>query len=128
MTYETPYETKADPLDAAFAAVEPNPEPNPEIAALRADVDRLSVRLTRPALSQTKARDTTFADRYLRKGLDAGAPEIKSLSIGVPSDGGVAVPNEIDGVIDGTLKSISPIRRIANVVQVGSANFRKLIV
>jgi len=122
------YEIKADPLDASFTAAAAA-APDPEIAALRHDIDRLSARLTRPALSGTKADParTAFTDRYLRKGLDAGAPELKSLSIGVPSDGGVAVPNEIDAVIDGTLKNISPIRTIASIVQVGSANYRKLI-
>ena len=130
MTYDTAYEMKADPLDASFAAAAAVAVPDPEIAALRSDVDKLSARLTRPALSGTKADParTAFTDRYLRKGLDAGAPEVKSLDIGVPGDGGVAVPNEIDTVIDDTLKNISPIRSIASVVQVGSANYRKLIV
>ncbi len=133
MTFTTSYETKADPLDASFTAAVAAVVPDPEIAALRGDIDRLSARLTRPALSGaltgTKADParTAFTDRYLRKGLDAGAPELKSLSIGVPGDGGVAVPNEIDTVIDETLKTISPIRGIASVVQVGSANYRKLI-
>ena len=31
------------------------------------------------------------------------------------------MPREIDAVIDATLKAISPIRQVANVVQVGSA-------
>jgi HK97 family phage major capsid protein len=128
--YETPYETKADPLEASFtAAVAVPAAPDPEIAALRSDLDKLSRRLTRPALSATKASParTAFADRYLRKGLEAGAPELKSLDIGVPADGGFAVPNEIDSVIDDTLKTISPIRSIASVVQIGSAHYRKLI-
>jgi len=38
-----------------------------------------------------------------------------------------AVPEEIDRTIDETLKAISPIRAIANVVKVGSAGYRKLI-
>ena len=37
------------------------------------------------------------------------------------------MPNEIDATIDDTLKSISPIRSIANVVQIGTAHYRKLI-
>ena len=45
----------------------------------------------------------------------------------VTSDGGFAVPREIDSVIDATLKTISPIRRIANVVRVGTAGYRKLV-
>ena len=37
------------------------------------------------------------------------------------------MPREIDAVIDATLKAICPIRGIANVVQVGSAGYRKLV-
>ena len=132
MTYETPtYETKADPLEASFTAAVASPvaAPDPEIAGLRSDLDKLTLRLQRPALSGTKstARASAFTDRYLRKGLDAGGDEVKSLTIGTPSAGGVAVPNEIDTVIDDTLKTISPIRQIASVVQIGSAHYRKLI-
>ena len=132
MTYETPtYETKADPLEASFTAAVASPvaAPDPEIAGLRSDLDKLALRLQRPALSGTKstARASAFTDRYLRKGLDAGGDEVKSLTIGTPSAGGVAVPNEIDTVIDDTLKTISPIRQIASVVQIGSAHYRKLI-
>ena len=134
MTLETStetfaYETKADPLEASFtAAVAVAAVPDPEIAALRSDIDKLSLRLTRPALAGTKANPdrAAFTDRYLRKGLEAGG-EVKSMTIGVPGDGGVTVPNEIDATIDETLKTISPIRSIASVVQIGSANYRKLI-
>ena len=52
---------------------------------------------------------------------------IKAASIGVGPKGGVAVPVEIDTVIDRVLRSASPIRSIAQVVDVGSANYRKLI-
>jgi HK97 family phage major capsid protein len=41
--------------------------------------------------------------------------------------GGYAVPEEIDAAIERTLKAISPIRAIANVVKVGSAGYRKLV-
>ena len=41
--------------------------------------------------------------------------------------GGFAVPREIDAVIDATLRGISPIRSIANVVKVGTAGYRKLV-
>lgn len=67
---------------------------------------------------------TAFVDGYLRRGSEV---EMKSFSGAVASDGGYAVPKEIDAVIDSTLKSISPIRAIANVVQVGSAGYRKLV-
>ena len=63
-------------------------------------------------------------DGFLRSGASV---EMKAFT-GVSGDsGGYAVPQEIDAVIDATLKSISPIRSIANVVKVGSAGYRKLV-
>lgn len=98
-----------------------------EVAALRS---ALLVQ-RRPALDGVKgsAEDparAAFVDRYLRQGLDAGV-ELKSLSGASGATGGYAVPREIDGMIDATLKAISPIRAIANVVRTGTAGYRKLV-
>lgn len=65
-----------------------------------------------------------FVDGYLRHGRES---EVKSLSGASGPDGGFAVPQEIDAVIARTLNDISPIRRIANVVQTGTAGYRKLV-
>lgn len=103
------YEVKADPLEAAFeAAVIPAAVVRPQLAAGNA---------ADPARS-------AFVEGYLRKGREV---ELKSFAGNVPADGGYAVPKEIDAVIDATLRSISPIRAVANVVQVGSAGYRKLV-
>ena len=103
------YEVKADPLEAAFeAAVIPAAVVRPQLAAGN---------VADPARS-------AFVEGYLRKGREV---ELKSFAGNVPADGGYAVPKEIDAVIDATLKSISPIRAVANVVQVGSAGYRKLV-
>src|SRR5690606_4444389 len=40
---------------------------------------------------------------------------------------GYAVPHEIDALIASELKEISPIRSLAQVVQVGTAGYRKLV-
>jgi HK97 family phage major capsid protein len=100
-----------------------------EIGALKAEIGEMRVKAARPALGAPGERGgeaKVFADQYLRKGLE-GAPEVKSLSAGTPGDGGYAVPAEIDGRIETVLKDISPIRSVANVVRVGSADYRKLI-
>ena len=52
---------------------------------------------------------------------------MKALAATSDAAGGYAVPEEIDAAIDRTLKSISPIRAIANVVKVGTAGYRKLV-
>jgi HK97 family phage major capsid protein len=132
------YETKADAIETVFdtAAASDN---GAEITALRAEMARLSSLVTaravaRPALAGTKA-DTAgpvhtagpaHAETWLRHGTLPGAG-IKAASIGIGPKGGVAVPVEIDTVIDRVLRSASPIRSIAQVVDVGSANYRKLI-
>jgi HK97 family phage major capsid protein len=51
----------------------------------------------------------------------------KAATITPPAKGGAAVPVEIDAVIDRVLRAASPIRSIARVVDVGSANYRKLV-
>ncbi len=103
------YEVKADPMAAAFDAAD------------------APATLIRPALAGATLADparSAFIDGYLRQGREV---ELKSFSGAVAADGGYAVPREIDAVIDATLKAISPIRAIANVVRVGSAGYRKLV-
>ncbi len=106
------YEVKADPLEAAFEDV----------------VTAAPVAVTRPVLAGATRIDdparAAFVDGYLRRGNDV---ELKSFAGAVLADGGYAIPREIDQQIDATLKSISPIRAIANVVQVGTAGYRKLV-
>jgi len=65
---------------------------------------------------------------YLRRGTDFDkAIEAKALNIGTGSDGGYAVPKVIDGMIDEVAVNISPIRSVANVVQVSTSDYRKLV-
>ncbi len=103
------YEVKADPIEAVFEGA------------------TAEVPVIRPVLSGTAAADpatAAFVNGYLRRGSEL---ELKSFSGIVAADGGFAIPKEIDEAIDATLKSISPIRAIANVVRVGSAGYRKLV-
>ncbi len=104
------YEVKADALSMAFDTATIKP-----------------VAINRPSLSGSllsSAARSAFVDGYLRHGSEV---ELKSISGVVAADGGFAVPKEIDAEIDAALKSISPIRAIANVVRVGSSGYRKLV-
>ncbi|MBO9715070.1 phage major capsid protein [Sphingomonas sp.] len=103
-------ETKADGLEASFEAVEKGGLPAGQLAG-------------RPMLSGARAPGAGF-ERFLRSG---AAIEMKAFDGTAGDHGGYAVPREIDALIDATLKSISPIRGIANVVKVGSAGYRKLV-
>jgi HK97 family phage major capsid protein/HK97 family phage prohead protease len=128
-TSEKSMEFKADALQESFAALHGNDGVN----ELRAEVDELKAKLRsnlveagRPHLGteQKSAAHEGFGD-FLRSG--ESSVEGKSLDNVSSAAGGHAVPREIDEVIDRTLVAISPIRRIANVVKVGSSNYRKLI-
>jgi HK97 family phage major capsid protein len=129
------YEVKADALETSFDGVELGGDARiealeSELGQLRRQVERQQVTAARPALmGGVKSADdgarARFVDGYLRQGL-AGV-ELKSLVGTNNLDGGFAVPREIDAMIDATMKSVSPIRAIANVVQVGSSGYRKLV-
>ena len=80
--------------------------------------------VARPVLDGARAAKDVAFDGYVRSG---AAIEMKAFT-GVSGDqGGYAIPKEIDAQIDATLKAASPIRSIAQVVQVGSAGYRKLV-
>lgn len=122
-------EIKADALQESFAALQGNDGVN----ELRAEIDELKSKLRnnlvevgRPPLAteQKSAAQEGFGD-FLRTG--DSAFEGKSFDNASPAAGGHSIPREIDEVIDRTLVAISPIRRIANVVKVGSSNYRKLL-
>ena len=79
--------------------------------------------VARPVLDGAREQGAAF-DGFVRSGLTV---EMKAFT-GVTGDsGGFAVPKEIDAAIDALLKSISPIRRIADVVKVGTSGYRKLV-
>ena len=79
--------------------------------------------VARPVLDGAREQAGAF-EGFVRSGLTV---EMKAFT-GVTGDaGGYAVPKEIDARIDAMLKSVSPIRRIADVVKVGSAGYRKLV-
>ena len=123
-----------DQLEASFDIVARQDRTEAEVATLRSDVDEVKARVdrihraaARPALAASE--DTApevkgFVDGYLRRG---STTEMKSISGAVPADGGYAVPQEIDALIARELAEISPIRSIAQVVQTGSAGYRKLV-
>ncbi|MDE8650805.1 phage major capsid protein [Novosphingobium album (ex Liu et al. 2023)] len=122
-------------FDASFDLVARQDATEQAVEALRGDVDDVKARLdrvsraaARPVIEGASAPASPevkgFVDGYLRHGREA---ELKSLSGAVPADGGYAVPREIDALISARLRNISPIRAIAQVVQTGTAGYRKLV-
>jgi HK97 family phage major capsid protein len=124
-------EVKADALEQSFDAIEADED---GLVALKAELELLKSKIAagalatrRPALDGVKSLEAaSFVDQYVRRGIETG---LETKAIGSSSDaiGGYAVPREIDQAIDETLKAISPIRAISNVVKVGSSGYRKLI-
>ncbi len=109
---------------------------NRDVGRMQAAVDQMQMSSGRPGLMSKKyeapdvrEHKSLFYDRFIRKGQDVGleAMESKALSTGSGADGGFAVPEELDRTVDRLLKDVSPIRQIANVVQIGSSNYRKLV-
>lgn len=123
-------EVKADSLEASFEAVEQGEDVaalKSELALLKRRIDEGVIAAQKPALDGVKsAEGSAFAEHYLRQGLVQGL-EQKAIGSSTDAIGGYAVPREIDEEIGRTLLAISPIRSIANVVKVGSANYRKLV-
>ena len=126
--------TDTDTAEASFDIVARQDRTEADVAALRSDVGEVKARLdkigraaARPAIGGTDEAAPEvkgFVDSYLRRGATS---EYKSISGAVPSDGGYAVPRQIDAMIARELTEISPIRAIAQVVQTGSAGYRKLV-
>lgn len=76
------------------------------------------------------AYKAAFFGQFVRKGQDNAelkALEQKAWSIGTPADGGYAVPEELDRAIEKLQRDVSPIRGIANVVRVGTSDYKKLV-
>ncbi|NBW76177.1 MAG: phage major capsid protein [Sphingomonadaceae bacterium] len=127
-------EVTPDPLDASFDLIARQDAAEAALGELRGDVDEVKSRLekvsraaARPVLSGAMSASPElkgFVDGYLRQGRET---ELKAVTGAVAADGGFAVPREIDAMIAAQLKSISPIRSIAQVVQIGTAGYRKLV-
>ena len=134
-TPDTASQTSSDPLAESFDLANRLDATEATVTTLRSDVDEVKARLDkvgraaiRPALdgaaATQSAESKSFVDGYLRRGIP---PEQKSVNGGALSEGGYAVTREIDASISETLLKISPIRAILQVVQVGTAGYRKLI-
>lgn len=125
---------KIDQAEASFDIVERQDQADAAISTLRSDVDEVKTRLdkvsraaaVRPAISsETNSQEVKgFVDGYLRRGHES---ELKSFNSVSPTDGGYAVPRELDAMIASQLKAISPIRSIAQIVQTGTSGYRKLV-
>lgn len=111
-----------DPLDQAKLD-----RLNANVGVLQTRVDQLSAKSKRPGFGADDAPAGSeykqqFINGFVRQGIEA-----KSLNVTTDAEGGSAVPEEIDSTVDTVLADLSPVRSVANVVRVGSSNYKKLI-
>lgn len=102
-------------------------------------VEQLRLELNRPVITSSDGTKTQLTDEqiehkklfdnYFRKGRgdeDLREFEQKTLSVGTDPDGGYTVPTQTEQAIDRVITEISPIRQIARVVQVSTAEYKRM--
>ena len=107
---------------------------NADLSTMSRAVDGLVMAGSRPGLGGSYNPDVAehkqaFYKRFIRKGLEDGLArlEAKALNIGTDAEGGYAVPEDLDRTIDRLLADVSPVRRIAKVIEIGSSQYKKLV-
>lgn len=116
--------------------VEKTDKMNTALDALKARVDELRLEKARPRieingkereLSEDEVTHSKAFDVFMRKGKDEGLRELeaKALSVGSDPDGGYVAPAQFDVAMDRVMSEVSPIRQVAQVMQVSSASFKK---
>lgn len=103
---------------------------------LKKDIERVELKAGRAGLGDTKSTDPAkveyreaFFGRFVRKGDEAGMKDLaqKAVSVGTPSEGGYAVPEDLDRTIEKLQRDLSPMRSVANIVTVGTSDYKKLV-
>lgn len=103
-----------------------------ELDMLKSDLEKELLAIKRPGgaggskdIDQHKQAFMSF----VRKGKDDGLAELqaKALQTTVDSDGGFAVPEELDRNILELLRNESPIRSVCNQITVGTPDYKRLV-
>lgn len=103
------------------------------IAEMKTTIEQIQKKLNRPGAADggdpVKAEHKQAFGKFLRKGVEDGLGELqqKAYNITTDADGGYAVPEELDRDILGLMVDVSPIREIATVRSIGSAEYKKLV-
>lgn len=113
---------------------------NGAITTLQNRLTELETTAARPRLDQNgrevhpeQAAYKKAFNKFLRSGDEGEVTESgkrlfeNAMSIGTDADGGYAVPEDLDRTILDLVREISPMRQLANVITVGTSNYRKLV-
>lgn len=106
-----------------------------ELEGFKKSTEEALKRKARPGLSggggddEAVTEHKTAFDGYLRKGREDGLRELeqKALNLGTGEDGGFGVPEELDRNIIQLERDMSVMRTLANVIQVGSEDYKRLM-
>lgn len=125
--------------EAALAGRLSQEEANALIEPINAEIDRLSAALTAAQLGggagdglSAAAREhrTAFATWFRRGAVDADLGQLAvqaSLTTQSDPDGGYVVPEDWEQGIDRVLGTMSVVRQLARVVQIGGSTYKKLV-
>lgn len=104
-----------------------------KLSELKTMLDKLEAKSNRIGItediSESQEHKKAFYDEFIRKGIDGNVREIqkKSMNVGTPDQGGLAIPEELDRNIISLAKESSAMRRLANSKTVGSTNYKQLV-
>jgi len=145
----TTFETFKSENDARLAEIEKKGHADPlltekvdkinadlgEVSAMKARLDAIEASNNRPNgggidnKDKEKAEHKKAFDMFFRKGREDGLRDLEiqaALTTQSDPDGGFIVPEEVDATITRILGVTSAMRRLARVVPVGSATYKKL--
>lgn len=101
-----------------------------ELDKLKAELEKELKAAKRPGVVAEKSTEEhkSAFNQFMRKGAEDGLAELqkKAIQVGVDSDGGYAVPENLDTDILQVLKDESPMRALCAQITIGAANYKKL--
>lgn len=106
---------------------------NADITKLSDELKQLELKAARPGAADestaAKAEHKAAFNQWMRKGREEGLSDLeaKALNVTTSADGGFAVPEELDRSVLDLIKQISPVRQFANVITVGTSDYKKLV-
>lgn len=107
---------------------------NARLTEIADELKAVEAKANRPALdagglTREQAEHKSAFLKFVRKGVEEGLSDLeaKALNVTTSADGGYAVPEELDRSILDLVQNLSPMRSLANVIQIGGVEYKKLV-
>ena len=109
-----------------------------QISALKDQLEQLQTIVARgefkgggsDEIDKAKAEHATAFEKFFRKGVDTNLADLEvkaGLKTSSDPDGGWFVPEQMESTIDRVAETVSAIRRLATVMQIGTDTYKKLV-